>query len=1012
MQGNEKWRAAASATSPSARLRAARTMPQWLQVRGSGLPPPPPPPPDNPPPIEPDYEVIEFPAQQTYSNTPLHRNIGDGKERSDGKRCDLCGSSSPAVRCSQCNQQTFCISCDEMYHRHPKRQAHIRKDLSDGAAISNRPTQPTRPPLPPKGESTPAPVPPPRRNKRFLAAQRTGTLDQGGPATNRVGFVGSLKRIINPRQQPFTPFYPDGQVPVGHSPIEFQEHINPLNFRQQNGMNDWQMFKGHRSGSFGALNGPGFSPMMQAHSMAQLNCASCHHGPPMWNDWSHGGPPPMGPWGDIPPPGSWHSTAWLNQPMRNEVSHGSSSRRSSFRSERRRNIESGSTGSDEDERMSTRGGRGGPQRNMVSPALSRRSRPTVQSEYDSEDEEEEENARRTWRNPSNRTAALQPHVSQLDHRRLPTRRASLVEGNARPYRHQDDDTLSTHGGARRLSSTLSHMNKSNMLADDRGRGSSGHFEPITGRHNDHEKTNSSHRNRKYYYDDNSSIKGESYSEEISSARSSQRASDLEDSQTLSERKKSSDTMKNNVRSNNRGKSRHERVSETVNTRRTSPVHYRNKNRGEPSSDSLDENSLAETFSKNNLKAEHEEIEATFEDNENEGEEEEEMGPIPETEWDCIHCTFVNEPGSRVCAVCCKTTMRPKAHKSQPPDDKIKVGRNNSEKKVGAEQVRHGTIAALAEKNTMKPSSKSSSSAKVEAQQTGRGLEEENELNKRLTSKGTSPPPQSISTQTYDVGGYKLKRTASLADYEWKSPQRSHSRQSLLSDTHSLPVTPPKGRSPDRFSQTDLNSTSSAAQSLFHPQRKTSEPAALFTSNRNTRRAGSQPPDYMSSLVQKQVRQGMEMVKLMKEAEDNGFSADDLAVALTHSEDEDPVEWLKQNWRNMIDTVVTLATNYGHERKENTVGTISASEARDALRLHDGNVWAAVTECVDQRQRKYAELLSRGNFSREDIVTMLTAHHGNLEDAYTELNKSQLKPFLMRIWGPPQSSNHDNADFTK
>lgn len=54
---------------------------------------------------------------------------------------------------------------------------------------------------------------------------------------------------------------------------------------------------------------------------------------------------------------------------------------------------------------------------------------------------------------------------------------------------------------------------------------------------------------------------------------------------------------------------------------------------------------------------------------------------------------------------------------------------------------------------------------------------------------------------------------------------------------------------------------------------------------------------------------------------------------------------------MIDTVVTLATNYGHERKENTVGTISAAEARDALRLHSGNVWAAVTECVEQRQKK-------------------------------------------------------------
>jgi len=89
----------------------------------------------------------------------------------------------------------------------------------------------------------------------------------------------------------------------------------------------------------------------------------------------------------------------------------------------------------------------------------------------------------------------------------------------------------------------------------------------------------------------------------------------------------------------------------------------------------------------------------------------------------------------------------------------------------------------------------------------------------------------------------------------------------------------------------------------------------------------------------------------QEAEQHNFTADDLQVALSHCGDRSPVLWLEENWRNMIDTVVTLATNYGHERRENNVGTISTQEARDALRMHAGNVWAAVTECVDQRQKK-------------------------------------------------------------
>merc|ERR1711892_1660437 len=105
-----------------------------------------------------------------------------------------------------------------------------------------------------------------------------------------------------------------------------------------------------------------------------------------------------------------------------------------------------------------------------------------------------------------------------------------------------------------------------------------------------------------------------------------------------------------------------------------------------------------------------------------------------------------------------------------------------------------------------------------------------------------------------------------------------------------------------------------------------------------------------------------------------------------------------NWGNMAETVMTLAANVGHEAEENTIGTISLSEAKEALRKHKGNIWAAVTDCVEGRQAKYDELLGKGNFSREDIVTMLTAHEGNTDAALQELNKAQLKPFLMRIRG--------------
>lgn len=42
---------------------------------------------------------------------------------------------------------------------------------------------------------------------------------------------------------------------------------------------------------------------------------------------------------------------------------------------------------------------------------------------------------------------------------------------------------------------------------------------------------------------------------------------------------------------------------------------------------------------------------------------------------------------------------------------------------------------------------------------------------------------------------------------------------------------------------------------------------------------------------------------------------------------------------------------GRETPLNLIGTVSEIEARNALRLHRGNIWDAVTECVEQRQKK-------------------------------------------------------------
>merc|ERR1719195_2002417 len=165
---------------------------------------------------------------------------------------------------------------------------------------------------------------------------------------------------------------------------------------------------------------------------------------------------------------------------------------------------------------------------------------------------------------------------------------------------------------------------------------------------------------------------------------------------------------------------------------------------------------------------------------------------------------------------------------------------------------------------------------------------------------------------------------------------------------------------------------------------------------------------MDDLGTKEKNSGVELVKLLREAEKSGFISEDVQVAVNHCGDMNPIIWLGENWTNMIDTVMTLASNVGHEAEENTIGTISKAEAKEALRKHKGNIWASVTECVEGRQQKYDELHSKGNFTREDIVTMLTAHEGNVDAAFQELNKAQLKPFLMRIWGQQESDNKEKG----
>ncbi|XP_049279215.1 E3 ubiquitin-protein ligase lubel isoform X6 [Anopheles funestus] len=558
---------------------------------------------------------------------------------------------------------------------------------------------------------------------------------------------------------------------------------------------------------------------------------------------------------------------------------------------------------------------------------------------------------------------------------------------------------------------------------------------------------------------------------------------------------------------------------------------------------------------------------------------------PDREWECEFCTYVNEPGVKICAICCKTATisvvsgAPRAdsdlHTRSPPPDivqetpqvtevKLQIvppqkstnGKTQAEPKkkdiddemdTEMDQVVEGEVFKSSRDEELNDFERSAMKQTVGVQRnlppevdrvekkvvkekvsTGCGPSPPREIvgpcdtqaageerSRSRASIGTSPPPQDMSTQTYDsfeqvrhdiatqqqsvdkpdaettqeqtlTSSALYKRSYSLATPQLLEVERPASRNSISSDTQSLPP------SPHELSPQPASLQSSARYHANQALNQTSHPTQSSTSHRYSQQqdeslsyldraihqiiqtaanqtlgatgrsaavpeenmyrtfndlrhidsktpaklpvvSGNVPPkqptqpttmddhhdpEDMPQFKEQSIElqngstlkeEPSEMTLLLREAERYHFTAEELQAAMNHCGEKHPVQWLRSNWNKLIETVQTLATKYGHEKRENTIGTISTVEAREALKMHKGNIWRAITECIEQRQRKYREIASKGNFTREDIVTSLTAHHGNLELAMVELSKTQLKPFLMRIWGPPSGADNDSGN---
>ncbi|SPP85699.1 uncharacterized protein LOC117587520 isoform X2 [Drosophila guanche] len=247
--------------------------------------------------------------------------------------------------------------------------------------------------------------------------------------------------------------------------------------------------------------------------------------------------------------------------------------------------------------------------------------------------------------------------------------------------------------------------------------------------------------------------------------------------------------------------------------------------------------------------------------------------------------------------------------------------------------------------------------------------------KEVMEMGTSPPPQSISTQTYDALPFvsKPEEPPVPVPERFRTPEPSNKmeRRPYYRSNSQLPQENERYRSANDLNY-GLDALLNTGQVTRRPnfindlrmlQHQTSSPFDLphDTFTMNMKHEPARDPE-------------TEMHIILKELELYKFTVEELEAALKYcSPDTHPIQWLRENWLKLVQTVQSLSTKYGQERGENTIGSISQNEAREALRNSSGNVWQAVAECIQQRQQKYRKLASKGNFLREDIVNALTAH---------------------------------------
>nr|XP_033200770.1 uncharacterized protein LOC117162865 isoform X5 [Bombus vancouverensis nearcticus] len=389
--------------------------------------------------------------------------------------------------------------------------------------------------------------------------------------------------------------------------------------------------------------------------------------------------------------------------------------------------------------------------------------------------------------------------------------------------------------------------------------------------------------------------------------------------------------------------------------------------------------------------------------------------IPNEEWACEHCTFINDLKDRVCVVCCKTrssALPPSNEENQedvqsglseiPKNELATTSSNISnpspdlEKRTSLLKISNSEESGDSGSTKNKDSAMHEDSAAIVPE---KSIVESSSVIRNeptliandisVTTKSTDAPSNIVSSKINEEESMKRPMLEKIPKSHSVSTGTSPPPQNISTQTYDYP--------PARSSAGFVRAASTSKGLLYYEDSDAEE--------------SSQPRFFeagpSSQGISTLTRQGLEIVELLREAEKHGYSTDDVQVALSQGASS-PIDWLKTQWPHLVETVQVLVTTQGKELKENNIGVLSAIEAKEALRATKGDVWNAVAMAVQRRQLKCEEIMKKGNFAMAEVVKSLENNSGAEDAALFELQKNQLKPFLMRIWGPPVGVENDEA----